>query len=140
MGSDNSDDRFETAKAMLNYGFSTYKSYLPAVDMNLIKPVRVLNGKKEFAEVGFNGVKPILIKKGQERDITVSVDTCSDVCAPVLKGQTLGTVTVKLGNETLAEYPITSICDIEKLTLFDSFIKVTNYILNGETAYPEFLL
>ena len=140
MGSENSDDRFNTAKAMLNYGFSTYTSYLPAVDMNLIKPVPVIGGKKEFAEVGFNGVKPILIKKGQEQDITVSVDTCSDVCAPVLKGQTLGTVTVKLGNETLAEYPITSICDIEKLTFFDSFIKVTNYILNGETAYPEFLL
>ena len=140
MGSENSDDRFNTAKAMLNYGFSTYTSYLPAVDMNLINPVPVIGGKKEFAEVGFNGVKPILIKKGQEQDITVSVDTCSDVCAPVLKGQTLGTVTVKLGNETLAEYPITSICDIEKLTFFDSFIKVTNYILNGETAYPEFLL
>lgn len=140
MGSENSDDRFNTAKAMLNYGFSTYTSYLPAVDMNLIKPVPVIGGKKEFAEVGFNGVKPILIKKGQEQDITVSVDTCSDVCAPVLKGQTLGTVTVKLGNETLAEYPITSICDIEKLTFFDSFIKVTNYILNGDTAYPEFLL
>ena len=140
MGSENSDDRFNTAKAMLNYGFSTYTSYLPAVDRNLIKPVPVIGGKKEFAEVGFNGVKPILIKKGQEQDITVSVDTCSDVCAPVLKGQTLGTVTVKLGNETMAEYPITSICHIEKLTLFDSFIKVTNYILNGETAYPEFLL
>jgi D-alanyl-D-alanine carboxypeptidase (penicillin-binding protein 5/6) len=140
MGSENSDDRFNTAKAMLNYGFSTYTSYLPAVDMNLIKSVPVIGGKKEFAEVGFNGVKPILIKKGQEQDITVSVDTCSDVCGPVLKGQTLGTVTVKLGNETLAEYPITSICDIEKLTLFDSFIKVTNYILNGDTAYPEFLL
>lgn len=140
MGSENSDDRFNTAKAMLNYGFSTYTSYLPAVDMNLIKPVPVIGGKKEFAEVGFNGVKPILIKKGQEQDITVSVDTCSDVCAPVLKGQTLGTVTVKLENETLAEYPITSICDIEKLTFFDSFIKVTNYILNGDTAYPEFLL
>ncbi len=140
MGSENSDDRFNTAKAMLNYGFSTYTSYLPAVDMNLIKPVPVIGGKKEFSEVGFNGVKPILIKKGQEQDITVSVDTCSDVCAPVLKGQTLGTVTVKLGNETLAEYPITSICDIEKLTFFDSFIKVTNYILNGDTAYPEFLL
>ena len=140
MGSENSDDRFNTAKAMLNYGFSTYTSYLPAVDMNLIKPVPVIGGKKEFAEVGFNGVKPILIKKGQEQDITVSVDTCSDVCAPVLKGQTLGMVTVKLGNETLADYPITSIRDIEKLTFFDSFIKVTNYILNGDTAYPEFLL
>ncbi len=140
MGSENSDDRFNTAKAMLNYGFSNYTSYQPQVDTSLIKSVPIIGGKKDFAEVCFNGVKPILIKKGQEQDITVSVSTCSDVCAPVLKGQTLGTVTVKLGNETLAEYPITSIGDIEKLTFFDSFIKVTNYILNGDTAYPEFLL
>lgn len=139
MGSDNSDDRFETAKAMLNYGFSNYTSYQPQVDTTLIKPIPVIGGKNDFAEVTYGGVEPILIKKGQEADITVCVELSEDVEAPVLKGQSLGRIIVKIGNESVAEYPITSSNDIEKLSLFDSFIKVTNYILNGDDSYPDFM-
>lgn len=139
MGSDNSDDRFETAKAMLNYGFSTYTVFTPVIDMSLIKPVTVMNGRRDKAEVSFSDVKPILIRKGQEKDVVVSVEMCKDVSAPVLKGQTLGTVTVNLGNNKISEYAVTSACDIEKLTFFDSFLKVANYILNGNPSYPDFL-
>lgn len=139
MGSDNSDDRFETAKAMLNYGFSTYTSYLPKVDMSSIKPVCVIGGKKELADVSFSGVKPILIKKGQEKDISVSVEMCADAQAPVVKGQTLGKVKVVMGDKVISEYNVTSACDVEKLSLFDSFVKVTNYILNGDSSYPDFM-
>ncbi len=139
MGSDNSDDRFETAKAMLNYGFSTYTYYSPVVDMSPIKPVTVIGGRRDLAEVSFSGVEAILIKKGQEKDIIVSVEMCTDVEAPVLKGQTLGNVIIKLGDSTISEYAVTSSCDIEELSFFDSFLKVANYILNGNTAYPDFL-
>lgn len=139
MGSDNSDDRFETAKAMLSYGFSTYTLYTPTVDMSLIKPVPVKSGRVDMADVSFSGIQPILIKRGQESELTVSIDMCTDVEAPVVKGQTLGTVNIAIGKEVISTCNITSSNDIEKLSFFDSLLKVVNYISNGDVSYPVFL-
>jgi D-alanyl-D-alanine carboxypeptidase (penicillin-binding protein 5/6) len=139
MGSDNSDDRFETAKAMLSYGFSTYTLYTPNIDMSLIKPVPVKSGRVDMADVSFSGIQPILIKRGQESELTVSIDMCTDVEAPVVKGQTLGTVNIAIGKEVISTCNITSSNDIEKLSLFDSLLKVVNYISNGDVSYPDFL-
>lgn len=138
MGSDNSDDRFETAKAMLNYGFSAYTSYQPQLDKSLIKAVPVIGGKQECVTVTVPEISSILLKKGQEGDVAVSVEMCEDVKAPVLKGQTLGKITVSIGDSILCEYALTSSCDIEKLNLFDSFLKVANFLLNGDISYPQF--
>ena len=139
MGSDNSDDRFNTAKAMLDYGFSTYTLFTPSVDMSLVRPVPVKGGRCDVSAVSFSGVEPILIRKGQEKEVVVSVDMCEDVEAPVIKGQTLGTVNISLGNGVLSTYSVTASSDIEKLSLFDSFLKVVNYISNGDISYPDFL-
>ena len=47
MGSDNSTDRFETAKAMLNWGFANYSTVTPVIDSSLIPDVGVINGVAE---------------------------------------------------------------------------------------------
>ena len=47
MGSENSSDRFETAKSMLNWGFANYSTVTPVIDSNLIPAVGVINGVEE---------------------------------------------------------------------------------------------
>lgn len=108
LGSDNSTERFEDAKKLLNWGFANYTVYQPTVDSSLITNVNVLYGKENVISPVTKDIKPILIKKGTEDKIGQRVDICLDVEAPVEKGQKLGTVYFETDGETLASCPIIS--------------------------------
>lgn len=106
LGSDDSTERFEDAKKMLNWGFSNYAVYEPQLDLSLITDVNVLYGEVESITPITEAINPILIKKGTEDKITQRVDLCIDVEAPVEKGQKLGTVYFEADGELLAECAI----------------------------------
>lgn len=124
MGSDNSSDRFETAKAMLNWGFANYSTVTPEIDTSLIPNVGVINGVVESLKPKVAKPASFLIEKGREADITQTIDVAVDVAAPVEKGQVLGTVTFRLGDEILGEYNITAPDKIEQLTFKIIFMRI----------------
>lgn len=124
MGSDNSSDRFETAKAMLNWGFSNYSTVIPEIDNSLIPDVGVINGVVESLKPTVPKPGSFLIEKGRESEITQTIDLAADVEAPVEKGQLLGTVTFRLGDEILGEYNITAPDRIEPLTFKIIFMRI----------------
>lgn len=108
LGSDNSTERFEDAKKLLNWGFANYTVYQPIVDASLITNVNVLFGKENIISPVTKEIKPILIKKGTEDKITQRVDICLDVEAPVEKGQKLGIVYFEADGKVIASCPIIS--------------------------------
>ena len=121
LGSDNSAERFEDAKKMLNWGFANYTVYQPQVNASLITNVSVLYGKENVITPVTKEISPILIKKGSEDKITQRVDICIDVEAPVEKGQKLGTVYFEMNGEVLASCPIISENSVERRNLFFVF-------------------
>ncbi|MBQ7122121.1 MAG: D-alanyl-D-alanine carboxypeptidase [Clostridia bacterium] len=124
MGSENSSDRFETAKAMLNWGFANYSTVTPVIDNELIPDVGVINGIEETISPEIPLVEPVLIEKGREGEITRTIDLAVDVAAPVEKGQVLGTVTFSLGDEELGKYNLTAPDSVNKLTFLIVFARV----------------
>ncbi|MBQ7956695.1 MAG: D-alanyl-D-alanine carboxypeptidase [Clostridia bacterium] len=117
MGSENSQDRFETAKAMLNWGFSNYESIKPVIDKKLITDVIVEKGAEKSVRPAIPQTENILVKKGKAKDIIQTINLAIAVTAPVEKGQTLGTVEFSLDGEKLAEYSLLSPENIEPLKL-----------------------
>lgn len=128
MGSDNSTDRFETAKAMLNWGFANYSTVTPVIDPSLIPDVGVIGGVAESITPVIPEVKPVLIEKGREGDITQTVDLAVDVAAPVEKGQVLGSVTFRLNDEVIGEYNLTAPDSVNKLTFWIVFERILKAI------------
>lgn len=128
LGSDNSSDRFESAKALLNYGFSNWVSVLPGVDTSLITPVKVIMGESEKITPSFPEIKPLTVKKGEEKNLRQTITLDINANAPVEKGQTLGKIVFSLGDETLAEYPLTSPENVKKITLPFAFKKLMGNI------------
>ena len=121
LGSDNSTDRFEDAKKLLNWGFANYSVYEPQIDASLITDVTVLCGEQEKITPIVKNPNPILIKKGTEEKITQRVDICVDVEAPVEKGQKLGAVYFEMNDEVLAICPIISENEVQKRGVFFVF-------------------
>lgn len=121
LGSDNSTDRFEDAKALLNWGFSNYEIYTPQVDLSLITDVSVLYGEQSTISPVISKISPILIKKGTQNNISQRVDMCIDVEAPVEKGQTLGSVYFETEGEILATCPLISENGVQRRSVFFVF-------------------
>ncbi len=124
MGSANSNDRFNTAKNMLSWGFSNYTLYTPTVSKEEIKNIEIISGETDSLTPLVPALSPILIKKGEEEGVKVTVELSKRLEAPVLKNQTVGNVLVTVNEKTVGEYKIKSPEEIKKLTLYTALVKI----------------
>ena len=93
LGAKTSDERFQSASNLLDYGFANYEVIAPEIDTNQITSVKVRNGvEKEIIPV-YNQTDKLMIKKGNG-DITYEYKTEEEVKAPVEENQTLGEICI----------------------------------------------
>lgn len=130
MGSENSSDRFEGAKAMLNWGFANYSSVTPQIDKKLIADVNIVMGEERKITPQIPPVMSVLIPKGRENDIVQNVELVAEVEAPVESNQTLGTVTVSLDGEVLGKYNLTSPHYVDRLSFKTVFCRLLAVLCN----------
>lgn len=129
MGSDTSDDRFSTAKNLLNWGFASFDTVTPPIDTAAITPVRVIRGEKEYITPQVPPTGAILVKKGSGNRIEQQVKLSADVTAPVEAGQSLGKVTLTLDGETVGEYILTAPESVAKMTLGKMFRRIIGSLI-----------
>ncbi len=137
MGSDNSNDRFNTAKAMLNWGFSNYSCITPKISKKYSKNVDVVGGKEDFVKPKMPTIIPVVVKKGEEEKIEIKVEMEACIEAPVVEKQTIGNIKIIVDGKKIAEYKITAKNAVEKLGFWGYMKKVANFVANGEKAYPK---
>ena len=119
LGAETSDDRFEGAKALLNYGFANYETVTPSFDGVEIPPVEVLRGVADEISAKISGVAPVTLSKGDSDKIEYSVEIAENVEAPVEKNQLLGKITAKAGDNIVGQYKLVAEEEVRKLTFFD---------------------
>lgn len=105
MHCDTSAHRFESAKALLNYGFSNYALVTPTPP-EAIPAVPVTLGHTESIIPVLKDTTPILIDKAKAASVQSSITVDDGVTAPVEKGQQLGLLRVTAGDEAIAEIPL----------------------------------
>ena len=128
LGSETSQQRFEDAKTMLNYGFSTYVLADITPEETPVAPVRL--GRTPSVEASLTQSK-LLVGKGQAGGLTRTVKLQEDLSAPVEKGQTVGILTVQSGDTTLAELPLTAAAAGERMTRGDLFTRLLRAAVFG---------
>lgn len=126
-----SPERFESAKALLNYGFANY-ALVSAEPPEPISPVRVRLGEKSLIQPELQESAPILIEKELQSGIVKKITVESEVEAPVQAGQQLGEMTVSSGDKTLARIPIVAPETVEKLTWWELTVRLLRRICMGE--------
>ncbi len=129
MGSDNSNDRFNSARAMLDWGFANYSAVTLSTDASLITDVNVINGVCEKITPVIRDESTVVVQKGREGDITQSVELAVDVEAPVEENQVLGSVSFILDGERIAEYKLYSPQAVEKLSFFERYKRMLSRLL-----------
>ena len=126
MGAENSNDRFESAKNLLNKGFADYVSFVPEVDSGLLTEVEVIRGVQERIKPHVVSTKTVTLKKEDRQKLETQVELAKDVEAPVSKNQILGKMIFKVGDETVCEYKLVAKDAVEKIDIvyiLHSFLK-----------------
>ena len=121
MGAETSQKRFAACKSMLDHGFANYALIWPETEPITV-PVKL--GTAETVQGVPAQSQPILIDKSQKNQVTIQVDREALVSAPVSKGQRLGTVTVKSGEQVLTQIPMVAREPIPRLRFWQIFGKV----------------
>ena len=113
-----SPDRFQSAKALLDYGFANY-ALISAEAPEELPLVRVRLGRQAQIQPELQQSAPLLIEKGKQAGVTKTVTMEEEISAPVTAGQQIGTLTITSEGQTLAEIPIIAPEAVEKLSWWE---------------------
>ena len=104
MGCDTSANRFAACKSMLDYGFANFALVSPQIKGELEVPVKL--GAQQTVNAVPGEEAQLLIDKSQKDMVTTDFTLEEGVTAPVSRGQRLGTMTVRAGEQILMEVPL----------------------------------
>ena len=130
MNCETSTDRFESAKALLEYGFANY-TLLDPVGEEQIPAVAVELGTSETVQPVPQAADPVLLDKTAAAGVTREITVAEQVSAPVEQGQTLGTITLKSGETVLAEIPLVAEVRVERLSWGQLMSRITSKLWMG---------
>lgn len=116
LGCATTNDRWEGARTLLDYGFAHYVTYTPPVEGLSLTPVPVLKGQSTQVTVQVDTPRPLLLEKGKEGQVKSEIELAKDVEAPVLAGQTVGVWRLTVGEQVVGEYPIRTTCGVPAVT------------------------
>ncbi len=122
MGCESSQVRFNACKGMLDYGFSNYAVIQPEMTESAQVPVKL--GIEAFVTAQPGENEAMLIDKAQKSLVTTEIQLEAEVTAPVSKGQRIGTMTVKAGEQILKEIPLVAVQSVDRLGWGQVFLKV----------------
>ena len=120
LGAPTSNDRFEGAKALLNYGFATY-ALVPVAPSEPLTPVPVTLGTAASVLPGLAQERQLLLPKGEAGKVTTTVDLPSALSAPVEAGQELGHLTVLVDGQAVEEIPLVAQEAVGKRSLWQVY-------------------
>ncbi len=113
---ENSTERFEGAKKLLNYGFANFNFVSIEADLGDNNRIPVKNSPVSFAEVIAAEKLNLLLPKRDAANITQRVELKEFIDAPAKKGDNVGQIRVMNGESELGVIELNLAEDVDKLS------------------------
>ena len=124
MGSSHSRHRFKEAKRLLAWGFIQYRWVnLGRSKKPKREQIKVLKGQKRTVRIRLKGSVEALVRRGEEKRISMKLELPEAVPAPIRTGQKVGRVTYELGGNKLGGADLVAVESVKKLGFFQSLIQ-----------------
>ena len=121
MGSESSQARFAACKSLLDYGFANYALVAPEVESG---EVAVNLGTENSVRAVPSQSPRLLIDKSQRDSVHTTLELKEQIDAPVSRGQRLGTLTVKAGEQVLQQIPLVAETPVPKLRFSQLYLQL----------------
>ena len=130
LGASASQTRFDEARAMLEYGFASYKLMTPVRagdDLGADVPVQL--GSRDSVRAVSGGACAMLLRRGQEGEVTLEVALAQRLTAPIEKGQKIGEVRVLRAGQTVATLDAVAAQDVPLPGLLSALMRIRDRFL-----------
>lgn len=117
LGSDTSDQRFGSARGLLEFGFANFEVRpVPEPEPQII-PIKVKGGVRQQVALKSLAPQNMLVEKGRGTLITQQQELVESFEAPVTEGTTAGTVRVLLEGVLVCEYQLVTAESINEMDM-----------------------
>ncbi len=127
MGSPTSNDRFNGARKMLDYGFANYEFKTIVGEVGEDSFVKVKQGVQKTVFAVAQDNLHLLLKKGSAKEIEQTVFYNENLTAPVYKNDEVGLISVKIDGKEVGAIKLVAAKDVKKL----NFSRAILILLSG---------
>lgn len=125
LGASGSQIRFDEARSMLEYGLNTYqRTQIIASGEMTGYTVPIAHGARESVPIAAGKGLSMLLKTGQEKELSVTLALPESVRAPLPAGETVGSIQVYLGDRQIASLPAVLSEDVRLPGYIEGFLRI----------------
>lgn len=124
LGAETSDERFSDGNALLDHGFSNYRSVVLAPKGHIVDSARVWGGAQSYVSAVPLENVAVLLPKSQKHEPTEHIAVTGTLKAPVLKGDVVGTISVTLDGEELVTASLVAASDTPRASVGLSLLRM----------------
>jgi len=106
------------SQKLLNFAFQNYDAVKVFGKDQAAGTYQVWKGAAGEVKAGFDADVMVSVPRGQAGAIKAEIERVQPLVAPVTKGQRIGTLRVKLGDQVLAERPMQALSAVEQAGVF----------------------
>ncbi len=125
-----SPERFQSAKALLDYGFANYALVRAETD-DALEAIPVKLGRQSYVQPVLQKTDPLLVEKGIQARVKRTVTMLPELTAPVQAGQQVGTLTLETDVGVLAEIAIVAPAAVERLSWWELTVRLLRKLCMG---------
>jgi D-alanyl-D-alanine carboxypeptidase (penicillin-binding protein 5/6) len=118
LGADSDKIRTQNSQALLNYGFRFFETHQLYRAEEILSRARIWYGEQEQVSLGVGKNIHITIPRGRYRDLDASMEVDREISAPVMRGQQLGLVNIRLDDELLLSEDLVAMQEVAEGSLF----------------------
>jgi len=130
-GMKSSRERKREARKLIEWGFREYDNYKIFEKGETVTDIDVWLGKDSRLSAFIKDEIKLTVRRMDSEKIKTTVHYEEPLAAPIKQGQIVGTLKIKVPNQTLREYPLFAKQRIEKLGAWGRIMAALNYLVWG---------
>lgn len=133
LGAPTSAERFDSAKTLLDYGFSHYSVKQLISEGDSLGAAEVKKGVADSVDVVSGGECQVLFEKGKDGEIEQEIYIEDNLTAPVEQGQEIGSISFSIDGELIGEVPLLAGSAVEKKSIGSIILDFLKTIMYGQS-------
>ncbi len=118
LGTRSEKQRADDSNKLLSFGFRYYQTHTLYEKATEITSTRIWKGMQETLPLGVKSSVVATIPRGSQKNLKAETEIDAVIEAPIIKGQELGKLTIKLDEELIAEAPLVALETVEESGFF----------------------
>ncbi|MEM8562548.1 MAG: D-alanyl-D-alanine carboxypeptidase family protein [Pseudomonadota bacterium] len=113
MGTSSAKARKNETRSLLNYGFRFFETKEVFGPMHELEAPRIWKGQQDILPVGLIDETVLTLPRGKSKNLVTTVALEPNLVAPIVEGDSVGTVTLSISGETVFEAPAVALQTVE---------------------------